>query len=495
MFAVTSTHSVRKAILLHGIIFGLLICRPASTGTSGAASTGTTGAAPTGTSNSAPPTKTSIAPTGTSNSAPPTKTSIAPTGTSNSAPPTKTSIAPTGTSNSAPPTKTSIAPTGTSNSAPPTKTSIAPPTKTSIAPPTKTSIAPIATTSSVCSTNPCGDIATCVNLHSGFACECNFGFYYENNTKNCKKGKTFCGELTIQMDFHEDLKNKISLEYMKLRNNITIFFESAFNNRKDYRTTLIVDVRKGSVITSVTNTFTADAEVNEAIVKEAVDNILNDNPLYSFQTVSTCDTLKCDNKTTTNCFQPPNGAAAECICKAGFYKPSPSDNICINSCYLKCKELNEHCVPQGESVACECQAGYKRNNGKCESCPFGYNGIDCKDGFKLGIIIFGVIAGVLILSLILGLIYIRRKHVKHDELKEPLVNGMDKSLHPVTIPRVKMVPTDNNQRMDGRQGLYNEIESFEQSNSNESQNQWHEMGNFNKGLHHRDKEYDSTRHF
>ncbi|XP_048455181.1 mucin-13-like [Rhincodon typus] len=239
-----------------------------------------------------------------------------------------------------------------------------------------------------CTSNSCGDLATCVENFEGYFCECDYNYYYNDTNNTCVKGQSFGAELTLKMEFVQAMTNKTSKEYMELEKNVTSFFTDSFSSIEGYRKTLILEVRKGSVITTVSNTFTETADVNETAIENAVK-------------------------------------------KSEFY-------VFKNSCNTQCKGINEYIVREDNKCSCKCQAGYKRRNNECESCPFGYGGIDCKDAFQLSTVVIGVIAGVVIISMTIGLIYAcaRLKHIKIDE-HQPLVMET-KGENLTKIPRVNL---------------------------------------------------------
>ncbi|XP_059503344.1 mucin-13-like isoform X2 [Stegostoma tigrinum] len=285
-----------------------------------------------------------------------------------------------------------------------------------------------------CIQNSCGDGATCVEIHQGYFCECNYNYYYEETNRTCVKGQSFGAELTLNMEFVQAMTNKTSIEYKELLDNVTSFFNESLFSIGGYKTTLILEVRKGSVITVVSNTFTENADVNETKIENAVKT----DGFYSFKTMAACGSKKCDQDTTINCYQPLKGGLAECVCKAGFYKPNRYDTKCQDSCNTQCHRINEYTVREGDKCICKCQPGYKRRNNECESCPFGYGGIDCMDGFQVSTIVIGVLAGVVIISMTIGLIYacMRLKHTKHDEHR-PLVKETEGE-NLTTIPRINL---------------------------------------------------------
>ncbi|XP_041056171.1 mucin-13-like [Carcharodon carcharias] len=257
-----------------------------------------------------------------------------------------------------------------------------------------------------------------------------------------RKCKTFGGKLVYARTFEAALNDKQSIEYHDLQEKVHSFFNSSFVNITGYKTTLILEVRKGSVIITVTNTFTESANVTDEKLEEAINITLKANSEFSYIPVPRCKKTECDNKTTTYCFQAPTGAGAECACKTGFYKTDKYATTCKDSCYSNCIGKNRHPVQLDNGECnCGCLAGYEEKNGQCESCPFGYSGTDCKDGFQLIALVIGVIGGVLVLSVTIGLIHtcLRLKHVKSDEHDKLLESDMHtKRPDPIKIPRPNM---------------------------------------------------------
>ncbi|XP_067842875.1 mucin-13-like isoform X2 [Heptranchias perlo] len=184
-------------------------------------------------------------------------------------------------------------------------------------------------------------------------------------------------------------------------------------------------------------------------------------------------------------------------------------------CHNTCKKKNTQCVQRdtAEGFVCECQPGYQDKKGDCESCPFGYGGIECKDGFELGIVVIGVIAGVLLLGMTIGLIFtcLRLKRIENDEQEELLTRSMEKEMRvqrsgksgpPLKIPRANIFPDGSNQMMGSRplpsdqpqsQSYYDEVDYSRQSNSNDGWKGWNEMNNFNNGFQNPAMEYEYDR--
>ncbi|XP_072115887.1 uncharacterized protein [Mobula birostris] len=328
-------------------------------------------------------------------------------------------------------------------------------------------------TAQSCSSTDCGENAICRPLHSGPKCECAYNLYRENGI--CVTGKTFGGELTLKEEFQEEMKDVSSKIYQDLLNRVTEVFKESLKGF-GYKSTIIYDVRKGSVIMDVTNTFEQNSKVNESDIEKAIQQN------FTYSTVQGCKLDNCDQKTTVGCAQPQYGLT-ECICKEEFYKTSRNDTKCIETCELKCKGKSQHCVPQNGNLVCECQPGYKDNNGSCERCPFGYNGINCEDGYQAAIVATGVVCGVviLILAIVLITLCVRLNRSEPDEQEQPILGSMSRespgiSEFPSKIPRVNLggptnrgslnyLQSESNQYDYSRPSPWNELSELHQRDS------------------------------
>ncbi|XP_013206608.1 mucin-13 [Microtus ochrogaster] len=290
-----------------------------------------------------------------------------------------------------------------------------------------------------CKPNPCGASASCVNLNTEWFCMCPEGYYYQNESTTCKKGKTFPGEIGVKVTETTGLDNKTSPAYQALYRKVVKFFENALNKTKfGFGQTIIIKVSVSSsqstrsamraadwtiVNVSVVNMFNENTKQNEstisAIIKEAV---INDTSMENYTEEDRCDYYGCE-KNAEDCQNP-----LQCTCKPGFTRSSPQNSFCLQQdrCdYYGCEQNEENCQ---DPLQCKCQSGMSRpsplvpfcttarecpgscsaadrkqclrrdngalecacmpdyqksTDGKCEACPFGYSGQDCKDPFQL----------------------------------------------------------------------------------------------------------------
>ncbi|XP_053269948.1 uncharacterized protein LOC128426909 [Pleuronectes platessa] len=108
---------------------------------------------------------------------------------------------------------------------------------------------------------------------------------------------------------------------------------------------------------------------------------------------------------TTNCSLVDGGF--DCTCKETYIQTNFSDTICI-------------ACPEGQ---------YAVDSSSCEYCKFGYSGFDCKEHWKLALVIVGsVLGGLLLITLILLPILALRsskkstKESKHEDIGTPYVS-------------------------------------------------------------------------
>ncbi|XP_075821866.1 mucin-13-like [Microtus pennsylvanicus] len=271
-----------------------------------------------------------------------------------------------------------------------------------------------------CKPNPCGGSASCVNLNTEWFCVCAEGYYYQNTTSSCEKGKTFPGEIGVKMAETTGLDNKTSPAYQALYRKVVKFFENALNKTNyGFGQTIIIKVSVSPsqstrsamraaaetiVNVSVVNMFNKNTNQNEntisAIIKEAVTN---DTDMENYTEEYLCDYYGCDDN-DDGCQNP-----LQCACKAGFTRSTPQNPFCLPlECSRSCSaEERKQCLKNGDGpLKCACMPGYQRStdDGKCEPCPFGYSGQDCKDPFQLILTIVGTVAGALILILLIAFI-------------------------------------------------------------------------------------------
>ncbi|XP_012929332.1 mucin-13 [Heterocephalus glaber] len=135
-----------------------------------------------------------------------------------------------------------------------------------------------------------------------------------------------------------------------------------------------------------------------------------------------CDYYGCENIHQDNCSNIIN-----CQCKDGLERPFLQSPFCLAlQCSEHCKpENNKQCLKKSTGeLTCACLPGYSKTlNNNCQKCPFGYSGMDCEDQFQLILTIVGTISGVLILSLVIGLVILmssknRKKNIEEQNLIE-----------------------------------------------------------------------------
>ncbi|XP_057620627.1 mucin-13 [Chionomys nivalis] len=291
-----------------------------------------------------------------------------------------------------------------------------------------------------CKPNPCGGSASCVNLNTEWFCVCPEGYYYQNASPSCEKGKTFPGEIGVTMTETTDLDNKTSPAYQALYSKVVKFFQKAFNEteaRSDYGQTIIIKVSASPSLStrsamraadetivnvSVVNMFHENTNQNEstisAIIKKAVTN---DTDMRNYTEEDLCDYYGCNNN-EDGCQNP-----LQCTCKPGFTRSSPQNPFCLPlECSRSCSaEEKKQCLKNGDGpLACLCMPGYQKSTGdKCEACPFGYSGQNCKDAFQLILTIVGTVAGALILILLIAFIVsVSSKNKKKNVEEQKLID-------------------------------------------------------------------------
>nr|XP_021495934.1 mucin-13-like isoform X4 [Meriones unguiculatus]XP_021495940.1 mucin-13-like isoform X4 [Meriones unguiculatus] len=253
----------------------------------------------------------------------------------------------------------------------------------------------------LCKPDSCGGKASCVNLYSIFICLCSEGWYYNSSSSLCERGKTFPGEITMKFEA-ADLQDKTSKNYQKLQNHVENFFKNIFKD-DDFGQTVILKVsptsfrsarsamtdKRSNIFVSFINMFGENTSQNETTVTAAIEKAANDSDDVS-------------GYTTVSCAEP---------CST---------------------EDRKQCITNDDGTReCVCMAGYQKANGKCEECPFGYSGVDCKDPFQLILTIVGTVAGALILILLIAFIVSVRSTKKKKDVEEQ--NLIEDDFHNVRL--------------------------------------------------------------
>ncbi|XP_067405709.1 mucin-13 isoform X2 [Emydura macquarii macquarii] len=287
-----------------------------------------------------------------------------------------------------------------------------------------TTTAPPTTTESPlpCAKKPCGrSTAQCINLYQDYRCQCPYGYYYAPEL--CKEGRVFPGRFTLNVIYDANMAIVNSLEYAKLYRNVTDFFNTTFENEKDFEETIIVNVtqvlakakiqsRAATSKTEVTvmNIFNMNINLNSTDVADLITAAMNNTLMFisnSYVALRSCDVYSCDEATTT-CDEP--DGTPTCNCKQGLSKKNTDDRACL-ACDSTCSEENNtHCfVDKNRIPVCQCLPNFKKKDGKCVACALGYSGVNCSNSFLLILIIVAVICGAVILGLIIGLICTSRR--------------------------------------------------------------------------------------
>ncbi|XP_058517325.1 mucin-13 [Ochotona princeps] len=288
-----------------------------------------------------------------------------------------------------------------------------------------------------CRDNPCNGSSSCVPLNTTYFCLCVEGYYYDNET--CRKGKTFPGEITVNVQETSDLENKTSPAYQNLHHDVTEFFKEALN-RPDYGQTVILKVSTspsrsarselltaGNTVVKVVNIFLENANITASDVAELIENATSMSSFVkSYTAQSLCDFHGCVNVTEDDdCSD-----GLTCTCKEGLERPNILAGFCVATCPSDCNaENNKQCLmtKEDEKPTCVCLAGYRNDSGICQKCSFGYGGVNCENPFQLILTIVGSIAGFLILILMIAVICSARSKNKGKNIEEQ--NLIDNDFH------------------------------------------------------------------
>nr|XP_047928214.1 mucin-13 isoform X3 [Anser cygnoides] len=357
---------------------------------------------------------------------------------------TTTTVTPTANSttdaSSGDTTTTTVTPTANST----TDASSGDTSTTTVTPPATTTIKP--TTGDPCNPNPCGEnFAKCIALYHSHVCQCPYGFYYSNST--CQAGKIFPGTVTLKQVYSKDIEDVNSPLYLEMFQNITNFFDDAFN-LTDFKQTVIVEVNvttgnarsENSVVNvTVMNIFAENTTETSATVAEKImTTAKNYSYVDQYNSTTYCAVFQCDTR-TTDCQE---SMFPQCTCKSNFSKTDWDDRSC-SDCNSDCSaQDNEYCAREGGVPQCHCMINFKREGEKCVSCPVGYSGQNCENNSELILIIVGTIFGAIILSLVVAvsIVSVRAKRSQDPEKKsliKPKYSSPDTSSETRIFPRVQ----------------------------------------------------------
>ncbi|KAG7227893.1 hypothetical protein INR49_013687 [Caranx melampygus] len=131
-----------------------------------------------------------------------------------------------------------------------------------------------------------------------------------------------------------------------------------------------------------------------------------------FKVKDLCAAKPCDN-TTANCES--KDGSFTCSCNENYIKTNFSDRICI-------------ACPSGKRA---------RDSLECEDCPFGRSGFNCKETWKLMLVIVGSVLGALLLITLILLPVVALKPSKKKSKKSKNADSGDYvSSAPVKVPLV-----------------------------------------------------------
>lgn len=200
----------------------------------------------------------------------------------------------------------------------------------------------------------------------------------------CKRAKVFTGDLSINTNFTEAMKDRASKEFQETSDEIISALKTTIGGRKGYIKSTVLSLRRGSVVAEVENIYGVDATVTPEDVSNDLKEASNCESCLlkgaTYKAGELCSDKACDLLSTTCSDE--NGLL-ECKCKPGYVTTMFSNRSC--------------------SI---CPSGYKEENNECVSCPFGYSGVNCDDSFLLAVVVVSCVLGGLLLILLIVLIVI-----------------------------------------------------------------------------------------
>ncbi|XP_077481805.1 mucin-13b isoform X2 [Stigmatopora argus] len=352
---------------------------------------------------------------------PPTTTPARPT--TSPKPPTTTPARPT--TSPKPPTTTPARPT--TSPKPPTTVPAAP-TTTNTTDPTPTQIPDI------CDRQPCPFGSQCeARANDTRACLCMAGESFNEESQSCESAKVFPGGLQVLgIQFENNMTIKTSPVFQQTAKDISDQIDQLFEKTVGYSHSIVLELKP--ILNTKVNTslgisatmeiiFETSAKIKtQEIVKTIAEASKCEDCLLAnstFANTNLCSKKPCDEK-NTECLAGDNGNF-NCKCLKGYIITDYSERFCV-----------------------ACPSGQTPNGTRaCMNCPFGYSGFNCKEVWKLALVIVGsVLGGLLLITVIVVIVLAVRtpkkssKTSKHTE-NTNMINVSDQD------PLVTSQPTNH----------------------------------------------------
>ncbi|XP_067825050.1 protein HEG-like isoform X2 [Heptranchias perlo] len=235
-----------------------------------------------------------------------------------------------------------------------------------------------------CANVICPEGTTCVNLFQSYICQCPPGLSNQGNS--CGTARIFPGVLhLLNVSFTDGMNEINSKAFFDTATEIEEVMRTVFKDDSFYQKSVVKKLEKGSVNAFIDNIFALSSPATEESVltniKVFIQNCTACGPISrkdSYVDKSLCSANVCDS-ITSKC--KPNNGIVTCDCLPGYYKFSGFDRSCK-----------------------ACSSGFKLENGKCVTCPYGYGGFNCDKSYLLAVVVISCVLGGILLLVLLALI-------------------------------------------------------------------------------------------
>ncbi|XP_077595670.1 uncharacterized protein LOC144211966 [Stigmatopora nigra] len=290
----------------------------------------------------------------------------------------------------------------------------------------------------ICDRQPCPFGSQCeARANDTRACLCMAGDSFNEESQSCESAKVFPGELQVLgIEFDKNMTIKTSPLFQQTAKDISDQIDQNFEKTAGYSHSMVLELKAilntkvktdPGISATIELIFETSAEITTQEILNAIteaskceDCLLANS---TFTNINLCSKKPCDEN-TTECLAGDNGKFT-CKCLKDYIITDYSDRFCV-----------------------ACPSGQTPNGTRaCMNCPFGYSGFNCKEVWKLALVIVGsVLGGLLLITVIVVIVLAVRTPKKTSKSSKntkntKMINGSDQDPLVTSLPTNHQVPS------------------------------------------------------